>query len=113
MEILVASTIGILVAAGTYLILRARAYEIILALLLLAHAGNLFVLSMGGLVLGSVPILGEEDFVYPDPVPQALVLTAIVINFGVTAFVIVLAVRAALQLGTDQIEGPRDESGPQ
>jgi multicomponent K+:H+ antiporter subunit C len=113
MEILVASSIGILVATATYLILRARAYEIMLGLLLLAHAGNLFVLSMGGLVLGSVPILGEEDFVFPDPVPQALVLTAIVINFGITAFVIVLVVRAALQLGTDRIQGPRDESGSQ
>jgi multicomponent K+:H+ antiporter subunit C len=113
MEILVASSIGILVATATYLILRARAYDIMLGLLLLAHAGNLFVLSMGGLVLGSVPILGEEDFVYPDPVPQALVLTAIVINFGITAFVIVLVVRAALQLGTDRIQGPRDESGSQ
>ena len=81
--------VGILIAAATYLILRARAYEILLALLLLAHAGNLFVLSMGGLVLGAVPILGEEDVVFPDPVPQALVLTAIVINFAVTAFVLV------------------------
>lgn len=113
MEVLVASTIGILVAAGTYLILRARAYELILGLLLLAHAGNLFVLSMGGLVLGAVPILGEEDVVFPDPVPQALVLTAIVINFAVTAFVLVLAVRASLQLGTDQIEGSDDGRRPE
>jgi multicomponent K+:H+ antiporter subunit C len=111
MELLVASTIAILVAAGTYLILRARAYELILGLLLLAHAGNLFVLSMGGLVLGSVPILGAADLVVPDPVPQALVLTAIVINFGVTAFVVVLAVRASLQLGTDRIQGPDDGRG--
>jgi multicomponent K+:H+ antiporter subunit C len=106
MEALVASTVGVLVAAGTYLILRARAYELILGLLLLAHAGNFFVLAMGGLVLGSVPILGAADFVFPDPVPQALVLTAIVINFGITAFVVVLAVRASLELGTDRIEGP-------
>jgi multisubunit Na+/H+ antiporter MnhC subunit len=110
MEALVASAIGILIAAAVYLLLYGRAYELMLALLLLAHAGNLFVLSIGGLVLGSLPILGAPEGSYPDPVPQALVLTAIVINFGVTTFVIALAVRVCLQLGTDRIEAFDDRS---
>jgi multisubunit Na+/H+ antiporter MnhC subunit len=109
MEALVASAIAVLITGAVYLLLYGRAYELMLALLLLAHAGNLFVLSMGGIVLGSLPILGEPDGRYPDPVPQALVLTAIVINFGVTTFVIALAVRACLQLGTDRIEAFDDE----
>jgi multicomponent K+:H+ antiporter subunit C len=105
MEAVVASGIGVLTAAGLYLILRGRSYELALGLLLLSHAGNLFMLAMGGIVLGSVPILSEPGGIYPDPVPQSLVLTAIVINFGVTTFVIMLAVRASLQLGTDRIDG--------
>jgi multicomponent K+:H+ antiporter subunit C len=110
MEALVASAIGILIAGAVYLLLYGRAYELMLALLLLAHAGNLFVLSTGGIVLGSLPILGAPEGSYPDPVPQALVLTAIVINFGVTTFIIALAVRACLQLGTDRIEAFDDRS---
>jgi multicomponent K+:H+ antiporter subunit C len=82
MEALVASAIGVLIAAAVYLLLWGRAYEFMRALLLLSHAANLFVFSMGGIVLGSLPILGEPEAVYPDPLPQAFVLTAIVINFG-------------------------------
>ena len=111
MEGLVASAIAVLTAAAMYLFLRTRAYEAMLGLLLLSHAGNLFVLAMGGLVLGSVPILGEPGGSYPDPVPQALVLTAIVINFGVTTFVILLAVRSSLELGSDRLEGEVDDGG--
>jgi multicomponent K+:H+ antiporter subunit C len=111
MQLLVASAIAVLTAAAVYLFLRVRAYEAMLALLLLTHAGNLFVLAMGGLVTGSVPILGEPGGSYPDPVPQALVLTAIVINFAVTAFVILLAVRLTLELGSERLEGGSDGGG--
>lgn len=111
MEWLVASAIAVLTGASAYLFLRARAYEAMLALLLLSHAGNLFVLGAGGLVLGSVPILGEPGGSYPDPVPQALVLTSIVINFGVTTFVIMLGVRSSLELGSERLEGEVDDGG--
>jgi multicomponent K+:H+ antiporter subunit C len=105
-EAILASSIAVLTAAGLFLMLRGRTFELALGLLLLSHAANLFVLAMGGVLLGSVPILGQpEGGAYPDPVPQALVLTAIVINFGVTTFVIVLAVRASLRLGTDRVDG--------
>lgn len=114
MEVIIASTIAILSTAGLFLMLRGRTFEIAIGLVLLSHAANLFVLAMGGVMLGSTPILGQSDgSIYPDPVPQALVLTAIVINFGVTTFVIVLAVRASLRLGTDRVDGTdaRDEGG--
>lgn len=111
MEALVASAIAALTAAAIYLLLRARAYETILAFLLLSHAGNLFVLAMGGLVLGSLPILGENGGPFPDPVPQALVLTAIVINFGVTTFLVLLAVRSGLELRSERFEGDPDDRG--
>jgi multicomponent K+:H+ antiporter subunit C len=110
MEALVASAIGVLIAAAVYLLLDGRAYEFMLALLLLSHAANLFVFSMGGIVLGSLPILGEPEGIYPDPLPQAFVLTAIVINFGITTFVIALAVRGSLQLGTDRLAPTDDRS---
>jgi hypothetical protein len=67
MEALVASAIGVLVAGAVYLLLYGRAYEFMLALLLLSHAANLFVFSMGGIVLGSLPILGEPEGVLPGP----------------------------------------------
>jgi multisubunit Na+/H+ antiporter MnhC subunit len=112
MEALVASAIGILIAGAVHLLLYGRAYEFMLALLLLAHAANLFVFSMGGIVLGSLPILGEPEGRYPDPLPQAFVLTAIVINFGITTFVIALAVRVCLQLGTDRMAAFSERSEP-
>lgn len=107
MELLVAAAIGVLVAAATFLLLQGRAYTLILGLLLLSHGANLFVLASGGVVLGELPILGETTTV-PDPIPQALVLTAIVINFGLTTFVVVLVIRAAIQLGSERL-GRHDE----
>jgi multicomponent K+:H+ antiporter subunit C len=87
---------------------------VILGLSLLSYAANLLVFVSGGLVAGSWPIYSETRTEYPDPLPQALVLTAIVIGFAMTAFVLVLALRARFELGTDHVDGrvpPHREPG--
>jgi multicomponent K+:H+ antiporter subunit C len=104
MELLIASAIGILVATGVYLLLRARTFPVILGLALLGYAVNLFLFASGGLRTGLSPVIAE-GVEYPDPLPQALVLTAIVIGFGMAAFVVVLALRARAELGTDHVDG--------
>ena len=105
MELLMASGIGLLTAAGLYLILRARTFETVLGLTLLSYAVNLFIFSMGRLQVGRPPILGAGDLPVADPLPQALVLTAIVIGFAMTALLLVLALRAYADSGSDQVEG--------
>jgi multicomponent K+:H+ antiporter subunit C len=108
MELLVASAIGMLVAGGVYLLLRARMFPVVLGLTLLSYAVNLFIFVMGRLAPGKPPIISPQVAEYADPLPQALVLTAIVIGFGMTAFALVLAVRANHMLGTDHVDGPDD-----
>jgi multicomponent K+:H+ antiporter subunit C len=108
MEALMAAAIGLLTALGVYLVLRARTFAVILGLMMLSYAVNLFLLAMGRLRGTTPPVLvaGAEGAVpYADPVPQALILTAIVIGFGMSAFVIVLALRARIALGTDHVDG--------
>lgn len=105
MEALVASGIGVLVAAGVYLLLRARTFPVILGLLLLGYAVNVFLFVMGRVTLGHPPLISPEAVLYADPLPQALVLTAIVIGFGMTAFVVVLALRAKVSLDSDHVDG--------
>lgn len=114
MEALVASAIGFLVAAGVYLLLRARTFPVILGLLLLSYAVNLFLFVMGRLTLGHPPIIAPDAAQYADPLPQALVLTAIVIGFGMTGLVVVLALRARVSLDSDHVDGrdPPDKAGP-
>ncbi|NIP71924.1 MAG: Na+/H+ antiporter subunit C [Gammaproteobacteria bacterium] len=113
MEFLMASAIGVLTACGVYLLLRARTFPVVLGLSLLSYAVNLFLFSAGGLDGGGPPIVDGPGGGYADPLPQALVLTAIVIGFGMTAFVLVLAIRGRLTLGTDHVDGaPEDEGGP-
>jgi len=112
LEFLVASAIGVLVAAGIYLALRARTFQVVLGLTLLSYAVNLFLFASGRLTLGGAPIWQKGVTGYADPLPQALVLTAIVITFGMTAFVVALALRSFLETGTDQVDGdnvPGDE----
>lgn len=105
MELLVASAIGMLVSGGVYLMLRARTFPVVLGLTLMSYAVNLFIFVMGRLAPGKPPIIGAPGLDYSDPLPQALVLTAIVIGFGMTAFVLVLAVRARQELGSDHVDG--------
>lgn len=101
MESLVASGIGVLTGAGVYLLLRRRTLPVIVGVTLLSYGVNLFLFAMGRLTLDRPPILTEGAAGYTDPLPQALVLTAIVISFGMTALVVVLALRGYLDTGTD------------
>ncbi|ANK12138.1 Na+/H+ antiporter subunit C [Erythrobacter neustonensis] len=104
-EFLVASAIGVLVAGGIYLALRARTFQVVLGLTLISYAVNLFLFASGRLVLARPPIWDKAVTEYTDPLPQALVLTAIVITFGMTAFVVILALRSFLETGSDHVDG--------
>lgn len=105
MELLFAIAIGTLTASGMYLLLRARSFSVILGLTLISHAVNLFLFSMGRLHTDAPALIREDATRYADPLPQALVLTAIVIGFAMTAFVIVLALRAAVETRSDHVDG--------
>src|SRR5690606_27012392 len=104
MEILIALVITVLVSCGVYLLLRARTFPVILGLTLLSYAVNLFIFVMGRLHSGSPAVIGQADN-HADPLPQALVLTAIVIGFAMTAFLLVLSLRARAELGNDHVDG--------
>lgn len=105
MEGLMATAIGVLVACGIYLLLRARTFPVILGVSLLSYATNLFLLAMGKLTDAAPPIVRDGVTEYVDPLPQALVLTAIVIGFGMAGFLVVLALRASVTMGTDHVDG--------
>lgn len=106
-----AFVIGVLFMTATYLILSKSLLRIIVGTGLLSHGAHLLILTMGGLKRGAAPLLGENAESYTDPLPQALILTAIVISFGVTAFLLVLAYRAYQELGTDNMEKMRGTEG--
>jgi len=101
MEFLVASAIGMLTAAGVYLLLRRRTLPVIVGLTFLSYAVNVFLFAMGRLVIDRPPILTPDRSDYADPLPQALVLTAIVISFAMTALIVVVALRGYLETGSD------------
>lgn len=103
-QMLLASSIGVLVAAGVYLMLRARSFPVVLGLAMLGYAVNLFLFAMGRVTIGAPPIIREGTTSYADPLPQALVLTAIVIGFGMTAFAITLAVKGFVAAGDDLMD---------
>lgn len=115
MELALASLIGTLVAGGVYLLLRARSFDVILGLTLLSYAVNLLIFSMGRLVVGKPPLLREGLAPtlanHVDPLPQALVLTAIVISFAMTAVLLVVAVRSRAESGSDHVDGREPGSG--
>jgi multicomponent K+:H+ antiporter subunit C len=90
-EILVAGAIGILTACGIYLELRGSAFPVVVGLMLISYAVNLFIVATGRLTVGRPPIIGAGAVTYADPLPQALVLTAIVIGLATTVFTIVVA----------------------
>jgi len=108
MELLVASAIGLLTAAGVYLVLRLRTFPVIAGLSLLTYAVNVFLFASGRLAIDLPPILASHDGVdpanYTDPLPQALVLTAIVIAFGMTAVIVMVAISAFLSSKTDRVD---------
>ncbi len=105
MEWLFALVLGVMTATGVFLTLRARTFPVVLGLTLLAYAVNLFLFAMGRLTVGMPAVIDEAAPGYADPLPQALVLTAIVIAFGMTAFLIVLALKARSELGNDHVDG--------
>jgi multicomponent K+:H+ antiporter subunit C len=105
MEALISVVIGVLTACGVYLCLRARTFPVILGLTLMSYAVNLFLFVMGRLTIGAPPVIEAGRETYADPLPQALVLTAIVISFGMTAFVVMLSLRARAELGNDHVDG--------
>lgn len=113
MEALITLIIGTLTACGVYLSLRGRTFPVVLGLTLLSYAVNLFLFVTGRLTIGLPAVISEAAPGYADPLPQALVLTAIVISFGMTAFIIMLALKARAELGTDQVDGRLDtDSAP-
>ena len=105
MELLVAMVIGAMTAGAVYLLLRGRTFPMVLGLSLLGYAVNLFLFASGRLSLDSAPLVEQGLSQLPDPLPQALVLTAIVIGFGMTAFLVALALRALADLGDDRVDG--------
>ncbi len=121
MEVLLAIAIGILIAVGVYLTLDRRMLPVVVGLSFLSYAVNLFLFAMGRLAIDKAPIVRPGVTDYTDPLPQALVLTAIVIAFGMTALTVVLGLRAYLETGSDVTDiagsdmvrefgsGPRDE----
>jgi multicomponent K+:H+ antiporter subunit C len=104
MEALVASAVGVLTAAGIYLVLRLRTFPVVLGTALLSYAVNVFLFASGRLAIDRPPVLLLGLDSYADPLPQALVLTAIVISFGMTALAVLLALGAYLSSGTDRID---------
>ena len=108
MEYLVSIAVGALAAGGTYLVLQRRTFPVILGISLLSYAVNLFLFSSGRLALNLPPIWAGDAAAYTDPLPQALVLTAIVISFGMTAVVVMLALSSYLTARDDRID-TRDE----
>jgi multicomponent K+:H+ antiporter subunit C len=109
MEGVLAIGIGVLGAAGTWLLLRPRTFQVILGLSLLSYAVNLFIFSMGRLRVGAAPVLDTsvpiDPSAYTDPLPQALVLTAIVIGFALTALFLVVLIAARGLTGSDHVDG--------
>jgi multicomponent K+:H+ antiporter subunit C len=110
MEWLMASALGVVTGCGVYLLLRGRTFPVVLGLTLLSYAANVFIFTMGRLAVGVPPVVTPEAPAYTDPLPQALVLTAIVIGFGMTAFIVELALRARHETGSDHVDGA--EPGP-
>ncbi len=108
MEIILAFVIGGLYATGIYLLLRRSLVKLLIGLSLLSNAANLLIFASAGLTRGRPPIIAADAPVlsrpFADPLPQALILTAIVISFGVTAFAVTLAYRAYRTVGTDDLD---------
>jgi multicomponent K+:H+ antiporter subunit C len=103
MEAIVSIAIGLLTACGVFLLLRARTFPLILGLTLLSYAVNLFLFASGRLRMDAPPLI-RDGASYTDPLPQALVLTAIVIGFGMTAYLVMLALRALSESGDDHVD---------
>ena len=113
MEVLLAIVIGILYAGGVYLMMRRNLVQLIIGLALLSHGAHLLIFTAGGLRDSGAPIIAEGEKAFTtlpaDPLPQALILTAIVISFAVTAFALVLFLRTYQTVGTDDVDELRED----
>ncbi len=113
MEIVLSIAIGLLAASGIWLLMRPRTFQVIVGLCLLSYGVNLFIFSMGRLTVGAPPIMPKGGFINPtafaDPLPQALVLTAIVISFATTALFLVVMIASRGMTGTDHVDGQERE----
>ncbi|MBE0552499.1 MAG: Na+/H+ antiporter subunit C [Rhodobacteraceae bacterium] len=114
MELVLSMAIGVLAASGIWLLLRPRTFQVIVGLALLSYAVNLFIFSMGRLTVGAPPLMPKGGFVnptaYADPLPQSLVLTAIVISFATTALFLVVMIASRGVTGTDHVDGKERET---
>jgi len=111
MELVFALVIGALTSSGVYLILRARTFPVVVGLTMLSYGVNLFLFSSGRLATGQQPVIGTAA-TYSDPLPQALVLTAIVIGFAMTAFVVVMSLRNLADNDDDHVDGKQPYKSP-
>lgn len=113
MELVLAIGIGVFTASGVWLILRPRTFQLVLGLCLMSYAVNLFIYAMGRLRVDAPPLVGSAQVVdaaqYADPLPQALVLTAIVISFAMTALLLVILIASRGLTGTDHVDGEDEE----
>lgn len=107
MELLIASAIGVLTAAGIYMTLRQRTFPVIIGASLFSYAVNVFLFASGRLAINAPPVLRDGVTAYTDPIPQALVLTAIVISFGMTAVVVIMALGTYLSADDDLVDVPK------
>ena len=107
MELVISLSIGVLAGSGIWLLLRPRSFQVIIGLSLISYAVNLFIFSTGRLKSDAAPILetGRDIATYADPIPQALVLTAIVIGFAMTALFLVVLLASRGLTGTDHVDG--------
>lgn len=107
MELIIALAIGALFGSGIWLLLRPRTFQLIIGISLIAHAVNLFIFSVGQLRVDAPPVLvdGADPSLYTDPLLQALILTAIVIGFAMTALLLVVLLAARGVTGTDHVDG--------
>ena len=114
MEALLALVIGVLGGAGVWLVLRPRTFQVIMGLALLTYGVNLFIFSMGSLFIDKPPIVMPGVLPdlqhYTDPMPQAVVLTAIVISFATTALFLVVLLASRGLSDTDHVDGTKEES---
>ena len=115
MEMILAIAIGVLGGSGVWLVLRPRSFQVLIGLALLSYAVNLFIFAMGSLSLDKEPIV-QPGLVpnlenYTDPLPQALVLTAIVIGFATTALFLVVLLASRGLSDTDHVDGEEPDDG--
>ncbi|WP_342641085.1 Na+/H+ antiporter subunit C [Rhodoligotrophos ferricapiens] len=114
MELLLALAIAVLTGSGVWLMLRPRTYQVIMGLSLLSYAVNLFIFGMGRLRIGAPPLVeagaSADPMAFDDPLPQALVLTAIVISFAMTALFLVVMLASRGLTGTDHVDGREPET---